>query len=125
MLTLLQTPLQPPDLLNIRVPPAVPPRARETSLNRTSQVFLALFPFFEIMIAICVIDSILWQRIFCPILSCERGKIIRAFFHEETAHNTHYIFYFFCQKGKNHKLEIWVLLTQYIECDSFITFGFN
>merc|ERR1719460_2860083 len=32
-----QTPLQPPDLLNIRVPPAVPPRARETSLNRSSQ----------------------------------------------------------------------------------------
>ena len=31
----LQTPLQPPDLLNIRVPPAVPPRARETSLNRS------------------------------------------------------------------------------------------
>merc|ERR1719278_2249652 len=30
-----QTPLQPPDLLNIRVPPAVPPRARETSLNRS------------------------------------------------------------------------------------------
>ena len=64
MYSLLQTPLQPPDLLNIRVPPAVPPRARETSLNRSSQVgFFTLFSpiFFEnricgIMIAICVIE---------------------------------------------------------------------
>ena len=35
----MQTPLQPPDLLNIRVPPAVPPRARETSLNRSQVCF--------------------------------------------------------------------------------------
>ena len=35
----MQTPLQPPDLLNIRVPPAVPPRARETSLNRSQVSF--------------------------------------------------------------------------------------
>ena len=34
-------------------------------------------------------------------------------------------FLFFLPERKNHKLEIWVLLTQYIECDSFITFGFN